>query len=316
MFFVAHIADNNAMKKFALGLILPLVGLGVGFMPDTDVVCEMNCEYAEIAVVEDVADKKEFIRWIDFNATSETMKRCITASKKLDGVDVFDMLAYVALRNGNEFNNKRDAKVILGATAEKIDAARENKYFRRYREGFEAVLGGVIDCESSELTGYHPIAKGYWFSGYDDFGVSRTYGYKRRHLGHDLYGGVGTPIIAMEGGTVTELGWNRYGGWRVGIRSEDTKRYYYYAHLRKDKPFPDDLNIGDRVEAGHVIGFLGNTGYSRTPNVNMKTGKPHLHFGLQIIFDESQEDGSGEIWVDVYQICRLLSGRRVKVQKT
>jgi len=66
------------------------------------------------------------------------------------------------------------------------------------------------------------------------------------------------------------------------------------------------LKIGDRVEAGDLIGWLGRTGYSSKENANMAT-KPHLHFGLQIIFDQSQEDGNGEIWVDVYHICRFLS---------
>ncbi len=47
------------------------------------------------------------------------------------------------------------------------------------------------------------------------------------------YGSIGTPIVAVESGYIEALGWNQYGGWRVGIRSFDGKRYYYYAHLRK-----------------------------------------------------------------------------------
>ena len=43
-------------------------------------------------------------------------------------------------------------------------------------------------------------------------------------------GSIGTPIIAVESGTIEHLGWNQYGGWRIGIRSNDKKRYYYYAH--------------------------------------------------------------------------------------
>lgn len=38
--------------------------------------------------------------------------------------------------------------------------------------------------------------------------------------------------------------------------------------------------------------------------------KPHLHFGLQIIFDESQKDGTNQIWVDVYHLVELLEGHR------
>lgn len=120
-------------------------------------------------------------------------------------------------------------------------------------------------------------------------------------------GSVGTPVVAVEGGEVVECGWNRYGGWRVGIRSADKKRYYYYAHLRKDKPFFDGIEKGVTVQAGQPIGYLGVTGYSTKENVNMKT-KPHLHIGLQLIFDESQVDGNGEIWIDLYSLTRFWLG--------
>ena len=33
------------------------------------------------------------------------------------------------------------------------------------------------------------------------------------------YGSIGTPIVAVESGYIEALGWNQYGGWRVGIRS-------------------------------------------------------------------------------------------------
>ena len=149
------------------------------------------------------------------------------------------------------------------------------------------------------LKAFSPIAKGYSYGHYDDFGDSRSYGYRRRHLGNDLLGSVGTPIIVVETGVIEVMGWNRYGGWRVGIRSLDGTRYYYYAHLRKNHPFNNSLAEGDIVTAGDVIGYMGMTGYSTKENVNnIKT--PHLHFGMQLIFDESQKDGVNQIWIDDY----------------
>ena len=125
-------------------------------------------------------------------------------------------------------------------------------------------------------------------------------------------GSLGTPIIAVESGTVEALGWNQYGGWRVGIRSLDKKRYYYYAHLRKDTPYAPGLEEGDFVSAGEVIGFMGRTGYSTRENTN-NIETVHLHFGLQLIFDESQKECDSEIWVNAYPIVRLLSSHRSTV---
>ena len=127
-------------------------------------------------------------------------------------------------------------------------------------------------------------------------------------------GSIGTPIMAVESGIVEVMGWNMYGGWRIGIRSFDQKRYYYYAHLRKDRPFHSDLYEGKIVKAGDVIGYLGMTGYSTRENVNNIT-TPHLHFGMQIIFDESQKEGINEIWIDVYNIVNLLQKNRSAVIK-
>lgn len=148
--------------------------------------------------------------------------------------------------------------------------------------------GGVKVVEGYGMTAYSPIAEGFWFSHYDDFGASRSFGYKRPHLGNDLMGSIGTPIIAVEGGTVEAIGWNRYGGWRIAVRSFDGKRSYYYAHLRKNRPYKDGLEIGSRVKAGEVIGYLGMTGYSDKENVN-GMNVPHLHLGMQLVFDETQK---------------------------
>ena len=220
-------------------------------------------------------------------------------------------------------------KLESGETMEKL--TEKMKYYNYYREAYGAVLDGFvgefeIEVPSEDdpevktwvkkygLKAFLPIAKGYEYSHYDDFGVSRSYGYKRRHLGHDMMGQVGTPIIAVESGTVEALGWNQYGGWRIGIRSFDSKRYYYYAHLRKNFPYSLTLKEGDTVKAGDVIGYLGRTGYSAKENTN-NIDTPHLHFGMQLIFDESQKEGNNEIWIDVYNIIRLLHRNKSETVK-
>ena len=129
-----------------------------------------------------------------------------------------------------------------------------------------------------------------------------------------MMGQVGTPIIAVESGYVEAIGWNQYGGWRIGIRRFDGKRYYYYAHLRQNYPYREQLKEGDVVTAGDVIGYMGHTGYSTKENVN-NIDTVHLHFGLQLIFDESQKEGNNEIWVDCYNLTRFLYKNRSAVQK-
>lgn len=127
-----------------------------------------------------------------------------------------------------------------------------------------------------------------------------------------MMGSLGTPIVAVESGTVEALGWNQYGGWRIGIRSQDRKRYYYYAHLRKDAPYAEGLKEGDTVQAGQVIGFMGQTGYSTRENTN-NIQTVHLHFGIQLIFEEYQKECNSEIWIDAYQITRFLERHRSSV---
>ncbi len=164
------------------------------------------------------------------------------------------------------------------------------------------------------LKAFSPIASGFPYSDFDDFGTARSYGFKRQHLGHDMMGQVGTPIIAVESGIVEALGWNQYGGWRIGIRSLDNKRYYYYAHLRKNYPYQSNLEVGSRVQAGDVIGYMGRTGYSSKENTN-NIDEPHLHFGIQLIFDESQKEGNNEIWISCYELVKFLRQNQCLTQK-
>lgn len=274
-------------------------------------------------------EKKDYIKWVEFNVSCEALYQAyrydVDTHESKHPLNWIDLLAYLGAKYGGEFDRFRQKD--MEEIAEKLQAgdttveelAEDMKYFTYYREAYGAVLDGLVgeyqiekqeggktkweDCYG--LKGFHPIAKGFPFSEYDDFGASRSYGYKRNHLGHDMMGQTGTPVIAVESGYVSAMGWNQYGGWRLGINSFDGKRYYYYAHLRQNFPYTKSLKVGSVVQAGDVIGYMGHTGYSKKENVNnIKT--THLHFGLQLIFDESQREGIHEIWVDVYPLVRFL----------
>lgn len=285
--------------------------------------------------------KKDYIKWVDFNATESAMslayKYDIESHTEEVKLNWIELLAYAAAKNGGNF--PKGSNKNIDALAQKLknkedtleNITKDMKYYKYYLESYTAILGGMvgeyeIEVPSEDgteetkwekrygLKAYLPIAKGFPYSGYDDFGVSRTYGFSRNHLGHDMMGQTGTPIIAVESGYVEALGWNQYGGWRIGIRSFDKKRYYYYAHLRQNFPYNKELKEGSIVQAGDVIGYLGHTGYSTKENTNnIKT--PHLHFGLQLIFDESQKESTNEIWIDCYQLTKFLYKNRCETTK-
>lgn len=271
-------------------------------------------------------ENNDFIKWVDFNVSYEALD--LTAKLDIDShnkdapikYNWIELLSYLACKNGGDFKNfkKTDldslvSKLENGETIESL--TKDLKNYNYYYESYSAILSQFIGYDSNEQYGvkaFLPIAKNYSFSHYDDFGKSRSYGFQRTHLGNDLMGSIGTPIIAVESGTIEHLGWNQFGGWRIGIRSFDGKRYYYYAHLRKNHPYVTGLKEGDTVEAGDVIGYLGMTGYSIKENVN-NVNVPHLHFGMQLIFDESQVDSPNEIWIDVYNIVEFLKCNRSEV---
>ncbi|MDR0671214.1 MAG: polysaccharide deacetylase family protein [Oscillospiraceae bacterium] len=248
-------------------------------------------------------------------------------------LDWIDLLACLAARYRGDFSRFRDTdlralcdRLRAGETPETL--AADPAQFSRYRALYAAVLGGLagsfrLGTETEDgtawenlygLKAYAPIAAGFAFHHSDDFGRSRSYGHERRHLGHDMIAPVGTPIVCIETGVVTEMGWNQYGGWRLGLRSLDGQRYYYYAHMRRGRPYHADIEKGRLVRAGDVIGYVGQTGYSAQEDAN-NVGEPHLHWGLQLLSDGAAPKDSQADWVDVYEITKLLCTHRSEVRR-
>lgn len=270
------------------------------------------------------------IRWVDFAVPYESlqyaMEQDIATYEQEKHLPWIDVLAIAACRTGGKCDLpavKKAVSDLKGNDSPEKLLGSAYQYYDYYHQAFAAALGGLLGSFAIEKDGqwisqyglkaFSPIPAGYGYSHCDDFGAARNFGFKRKHLGHDMMGALGTPIVAVEGGVVEAMGWNRYGGWRIGIRSFDSKRYYYYAHLQKDQPFAPGLKEGDLVQAGDLIGFMGRTGYSNKENIN-NIETVHLHFGMQLIFDESQKECLSEIWIDVYDIVRLLHAHRCSIK--
>jgi hypothetical protein len=103
----------------------------------------------------------------------------------------------------------------------------------------------------------------------DTYGAFRSDVPGNWHHGDDIFAPLGSPVVAVASGTINRVGWEKLGGWRLWVR-DSVGDEFYYAHLSGYAP--TDLHT-NRVKAGEVIGFIGNTGDAFTTS-------PHLHFEI------------------------------------
>ena len=103
----------------------------------------------------------------------------------------------------------------------------------------------------------------------DTCGAARSEG--RQHEGIDIFAKRGTPVLSVTQGIVSRVGTNNLGGKVVWVTGPNLSRHYY-AHL---DDYADQIQEGDWVEVGEVIGYVGNTG-------NAKNTPPHLHYGIYL----------------------------------
>lgn len=92
-------------------------------------------------------------------------------------------------------------------------------------------------------------------------------GYHDGHTALDLAVPLGTPVHSTETGRVVHAGWNDEGYGNLVIVENGPYRTYY-AHLNEV-----DVQVGDQVGAGAVVGLSGSTGNS--------TG-PHVHYEVRL----------------------------------
>lgn len=140
------------------------------------------------------------------------------------------------------------------------------------RANVAAQFNLAVFAAGSEIVIYgfvFPVGEPHTFG--DSFGAPRMMGteYEHAHQGTDIMAPHGTPLLACERGLITEMGTDVLGGTKLWLKGE-SGTYYYYAHL---SAFAEGLAIGDVVEAGDLVGLVGDTG-------NARGGAPHLHFEI------------------------------------
>lgn len=166
-------------------------------------------------------EEKKYIKWVDFTPTAtvlaDTAKLDIDSHINTDNLIQYnwiELISYLACKYGGNFKkyNNKDLlelkqKLDSGTTIQEL--TKDSKYYNYYFEAYDTVLHEFIgeysveikDSETGEITTemkygikvYSPIAKNFSFSHYDDFGNSRSYGFKRIHLGNDLMGSIRNP---------------------------------------------------------------------------------------------------------------------------
>ena len=100
----------------------------------------------------------------------------------------------------------------------------------------------------------------------------------REHEALDILAPRGTPVVAVEDGTVAKLFTSKAGGITL-YQFDPGKEYaYYYAHLDR---YADGLKDGAAISRGQVIGYVGISG-------NAPKNTPHLHFAVFRLTPEKQ----------------------------
>jgi len=129
------------------------------------------------------------------------------------------------------------------------------------------------------------------------------------HTGVDIPSPEGTPIMAAGPGTVVWAGWGLFRetpddrtdpyGLAVAIRHDfgfnDQQLFTVYAHMSEM-----NVIVGQHVETGEVIGFVGSTG---------ATTGPHVHFEVRFPDNSFFYTYNPELWIAPPQGWGVLAGR-------
>lgn len=207
-----------------------------------------------------------------------------------------DCIDSIAIRSVNykydltELDRVKDV-TLLGTDVETV---KQTEAYRQVYNQYKMIF--------SDLK-YYPVpkdlAQGKTVSFVNSWMYERTYGGKRSHEGTDLMGDYNVrgyyPVVSITDGVVEKKGWLEKGGWRLGVRSP-SGAYFYYAHLES---YAQNLNEGDEIKAGQLLGFMGDSGYGKEEGT-IGNFDVHLHLGIYL------GEGDQEVSVNPYWILRYL----------
>lgn len=226
------------------------------------------------------------------NFSEDTMKTFHNLYQDKES-DWEDNLTFAMLNQRFHLDNEKDL------VTKRIPAYYKNSaVYQRFKNRYKAVFKDIK---------YFPVGRDvdggercyYENSWYND----RTYGGKRFHEGTDIMTSNNErgyfPVYSMTDGVVEQKGWLKLGGWRLGIRSKNSV-YFYYAHMAQ---YADDIEVGNHIKAGQLIGYVGDTGYSKKEGT---TGNfpVHLHIGIYL------QEKEGEMSVNPYWVLKGIESKK------
>lgn len=220
---------------------------------------------------------------ISLEALEKFRKWDQTKSKGSSGLSAYDYLC-VFLMTGEEGKSRLE---------------RYSKQLMNYRDDSYEELTGYVTSVWEDLQ-YFPVPESTvneeaLVSFEDSWMSPRSFGGKRGHEGTDVMAAINErgryPVVSMTDGVVEKIGWLTKGGYRIGIRGPHGG-YFYYAHL---SDYAREFALGDTVEAGELLGFMGDTGYSEIEGT-VGNFDVHLHVGIYVNKPDGVEMSVNAFW--------------------
>jgi len=174
--------------------------------------------------------------------------------------DDWDQLTAQLRSDLNRYNSRELARTpVLAPASARNSKARDTEFADRARALFTPLSAMLIRMP---VIGIRPRDLSDSWHDPRDGGV-------RLHKGIDIFAPRGTEVIAVVDGIVSYIGDQPKGGHCLWLTTENGTAFYY-AHLDRWAP---GLYEGMEVQAGDLLGYVGNTGNAiHTPS--------HLHFGI------------------------------------
>jgi murein DD-endopeptidase MepM/ murein hydrolase activator NlpD len=193
---------------------------------------------------------------IPFDRTAEPASKPSVAVVQSDDDD-WDQLNAQLRADLNRYNSREIVRKPTIAPSATTARARDKEFADRARALFapiSALRMPVVGVRARDLS--------------DSWHDPRDGG-ARVHKGIDIFAPRGREIVAATDGIISFIGDQPKGGHCLWLTTESGTAFYY-AHLDRWAP---GLYEGMEVQAGDLLGFVGNTG-------NAKNTPSHLHFGI------------------------------------